>query len=197
MTANLRQIPNLITIVRILLIAPIALALAHEQLLTSLLLIGVAAVSDAADGFLAKHFGWQTELGALLDPIADKLLLVTVFVTLASLGGVPIWLMAAAVGRDCVIVLGALAYRRWIGTVHMAPTLISKINTLCQLSFVACVVARQKFSLPPEWVVTLLGALVLLTVVISGLDYVITFAERAISVSRTRRSSAGGLGNRP
>lgn len=197
MFASFRQVPNVITVLRILLIAPIAFALAHEQLLTTLLLIGIAAVSDAADGFLAKQFGWQTELGALLDPIADKLLLATVFVTLAMLGGVPIWLMAAAVGRDCIIVLGALAYRRWIGTVRMEPTLISKINTLCQLCFVACVVARQKFSAPPAWVVTLLGALVLLTVVVSGLDYVITFAERAISVARTRRAAAGGLRRSP
>ena len=197
MSELFRQVPNLITILRILLIAPIAIALAHDQLLTSLLLIGFAALSDAADGFLAKHFGWQTELGAVLDPLADKLLLVTVFVTLATLGGVPIWLMAAAVGRDFLIVLGALAYRRFIGTVRMEPTLISKVNTLCQLGFVACVVARQKFSLPPSWIVTLLGALVLLTVVISGLDYVITFAERAISISRARRSSARGLSDSP
>ncbi len=195
MSELFRQVPNLITILRILLIAPIAIALSHEQLLTSLLLIGVAAFSDAADGFLAKQFGWQTELGAVLDPLADKLLLVTVFVMLATLGGVPIWLMAAAVGRDFLIVLGALAYRRFIGTVRMEPTLISKVNTLFQLVFVACVVARQRFSLPASWIVTLLGALVLLTVVISGLDYVITFAERAISISRTRRSSARGLSN--
>jgi cardiolipin synthase len=194
---SFRQIPNLITALRILLIVPIALALAHEQLLTTLLLIVAAAVSDAADGFLAKHFGWQSELGALLDPIADKLLLVTVFVTLAVRGGVPVWLMAAAVGRDLVIVGGALAYRRWIGTVRMEPSLISKINTLCQLAFVASVVAHQKFSLPPAWVVTLLGALVFLTVSISGLDYVITFAERAISISRARRAAARGLGDRP
>lgn len=197
MSELFRQVPNLITIMRILLIAPIAIALSHDQLLTSLLLIGFAAVSDAADGFLAKQFGWQTELGAVLDPLADKLLLVTVFVTLATLGGVPIWLMAAAVGRDFLIVLGALAYRRFTGAVRMEPTLISKVNTLCQLAFVVCVVARQRFSVPPSWFVTLLGALVLLTVVISGLDYVITFAERAISISRTRRTSAHGLSNTP
>lgn len=197
MFVSLRQIPNLITAVRILLIVPITIALVHEQLLTTLLLIGIAAVSDAADGFLAKQFGWQTELGALLDPVADKLLLATVFVTLASLGGVPIWLMAAAVGRDVVIVMGALAYRRWIGNIRMEPSAVSKINTLCQLAFVGCVVARQKFSVPPAWLITLLGALVLLTVVISGLDYVITFARRAISIARTRRLAPGHLRNSP
>ena len=134
MSLSLRQIPNLITVVRILLIVPITIALVHEQLLTTLLLIGVAAVSDAADGFLAKQFGWQTELGALLDPVADKLLLATVFVTLASLGGVPIWLMAAAVGRDLRDRHGRSGIPPVDRYVRMEPSAVSKVNTLCQLA---------------------------------------------------------------
>ena len=76
--------------------------------MTTIVLFGVAAVSDAADGFLAKRFGWQTALGAVLDPAADKLLLATVFVTLAVLRLIPLWLMAAALARDIIIVLGAV-----------------------------------------------------------------------------------------
>src|SRR6202795_500433 len=111
-----RHIPNVISAIRILLVAPIAVALADRQLVTTILLFGVAALSDAADGFLAKRFGWQSELGAVLDPAADKLLLVTVFITLAYLKLVPLWLMAAAVGRDATIVLGALLYRFCFGS---------------------------------------------------------------------------------
>ncbi len=85
---------------RILLAIPIAMTLVHHQYVATLALFGAAAVSDAADGFLAKRFGWQTRLGAVLDPAADKLLLATVFVTLAALRLVPLWLMAAAVARD-------------------------------------------------------------------------------------------------
>ena len=99
MSRSLRQIPNIISAIRILLVAPIAVALANHQLVTTIVLFGVAALSDAADGFLAKRYGWQSELGAVLDPAADKLLLVTVFITLAYLKLVPLWLMAAAVAR--------------------------------------------------------------------------------------------------
>src|SRR5271156_4710751 len=111
----LRHLPNVITASRILLVVPIALALANHQLVTTIALFGVAALSDAADGFLAKRFGWQTELGAVLDPAADKLLLATVFVVLAYLRLIPLWLMAAALARDAIIVLGALLYRLCLG----------------------------------------------------------------------------------
>ena len=89
----LRQIPNIITSIRILLVVPTAVALANHRLGVTIALFGVAALSDAADGFLAKRFGWQSELGAVLDPIADKLLMATVFVILAYLKLVPLWLM--------------------------------------------------------------------------------------------------------
>ena len=95
----LRQLPNLISSIRILLVVPIAAALAHHQFVTALWLFAVAAVSDAVDGFLAKHFGWQTELGGMLDPVADKLMIATVFVMLAFLGLVPVWLTSAVIAR--------------------------------------------------------------------------------------------------
>jgi cardiolipin synthase (CMP-forming) len=161
-----RHIPNIISVLRILLVLPI-------------LLFAVAALSDAADGFLAKRFGWQSELGAVLDPIADKALLVTVFVTLGVMKLVPLWLMAAAVARDVVIVLGAAAYRIVIGPLQAHPSLISKVNTLCQAAFILLVVSRAKFSLPPEWVVTCLGALVFATVAVSGIDYALVYGRRA------------------
>lgn len=175
----MRHIPNIISVLRILLVVPIALALANQRLELSILLFAVAALSDAADGFLAKRFGWQSELGAVLDPIADKALLVTVFVTLSFMKLVPLWLMAAAVVRDVVIVAGAAAYRIIIGPLTAHPSLISKINTLCQAGFILMVVCRAKFALPPEWVITWLGALVFATVAVSGIDYVLVYSRRA------------------
>ncbi len=176
---SLRQLPNLISVLRILLIAPIAIALWHDELFPTLVLVIAAALSDALDGFLARRFGWRSELGSILDPAADKLLLTTVFVTLALLGAVPLWLMACTVARDVVIVGGALLYRVRVGPLLIRPTWVSKFNTLCQLVFVASVVAHGRFAVPPDWSLTLQGALVLLTVVISGLDYVLTFTQRA------------------
>jgi cardiolipin synthase len=174
-----RHIPNIISVLRILLVVPIALALAHERLALAIVLFACAAISDAADGFLARRFRWQSELGGVLDPIADKLLLATAFVTLSYIKLVPLWLMVAAVARDVIIVSGAAAYRVFIGPLTAHPSLISKINTLCQAAYILAVVSLAKFSLPPEWLVTWLGALVFATVVVSCIDYVLVYGRRA------------------
>ncbi len=175
----MRHIPNIISVIRILLVAPIVLALVQHRLALTTVLFAVAAVSDAVDGLLAKRFGWQSELGGVLDPIADKLLLVTVLITLSVLELVPLWLMAAAVIRDVIIVSGAAAYRIFIGPLTAHPSVVSKINTLCQATFIMAVVGRAEFSVPPAWVITWLGALMFATVVISGIDYVLVYSRRA------------------
>jgi cardiolipin synthase len=123
-------------------------------------------------------------LGSILDPIADKALLATVFVTLAVLGLVPLWLMAVALGRDVIIVAGAAAYRILIGPLTAKPSLVSKLNTLAQAAFVLCVVARAAFSQPPSWVETGLGALVFATTIVSGIDYIATYGRRAAARGR-------------
>jgi cardiolipin synthase len=187
-----RQIPNVISSIRILLVAPIAVALAHHQLVTSIALFGVAALSDAADGFLAKRYGWQSDLGAVLDPAADKLLLGTVFVTLAYLKLVPLWLMAAAVIRDVIIVLGALLYRLFLGPLSVRPSIVSKFNTLCQAAFILAVVGRQEFAVPSAGVVQVLGALVFVTVAVSGIDYVLIYGRRALGLARPRAVARAG-----
>jgi cardiolipin synthase (CMP-forming) len=184
-----RQIPNLITLIRLLLIVPIALALVQQRLDTTLILFAIAALSDALDGFLARRFGWQSELGAILDPLADKLLLATVFISLTMLGRVPLWLMAAVLARDLIIVSGAAAYRVFIGPLTAHPSLVSKLNTLCQAAFVLVVVARAAFAEPPLWTEAALGALVFVTTVISGIDYVMTYAGRAVAAAAARNAS--------
>jgi cardiolipin synthase (CMP-forming) len=188
----LRQIPNLITAIRILLVVPIAVALTEHRLELTIVLFGAAAFSDAADGFLAKRFGWQSELGAVLDPIADKLLMATVFVTLAYLRLVPIWLMAVAIARDVIIVTGALLYRFCLGPLSVRPSVVSKFNTLCQAAFILAVVGREGFSVPPEWVLVLLGALMFVTVVISGIDYVLIYGRRALGAASPRAAARAG-----
>jgi cardiolipin synthase len=186
------QIPNIISSIRILLVAPIAVALADRQLATTIVLFGVAAVSDAADGFLAKRYGWQSELGAVLDPAADKLLMATVFITLAYMKLVPLWLMTTAVARDAIIVLGALLYRHWFGPLNVRPSMVSKFNTLCQAAFILAVVAREAFSIPPAWVVVVLGALVFVTVAVSGIDYVLIYGRRALGLAKPRAARRAG-----
>ncbi len=185
----MRHIPNLITLVRILLIVPIAVALVHGRLDTTLSLFAIAAVSDALDGWLAKRCGWQSEVGAILDPIADKLLLATVFISLSALALVPLWLMAAALARDAIIVTGAAAYRVFIGPLTAQPSMVSKLNTLCQAAFVLVVVARAAFAEPPLWAEAALGAVVFVTTVVSGIDYVMTYAWRAVAAAAARRDT--------
>lgn len=155
-------------------------------------LFGVAALSDAADGYLAKRNGWQSELGAVLDPLADKLLLVTVFITLAYMRLVPLWLMVAAVARDAIIVSGALLYRVCFGALSVRPSVVSKFNTLCQAAYIMAVVGREEFSILPAWVLTLLGAMVFVTVMVSGMDYVMIYGRRAMSLAKPRAAARAG-----
>lgn len=192
----LRQLPNLISSIRILLVVPIALALAHRELITTLWLFGIAAVSDGVDGFLAKRFGWQTELGGILDPVADKLMLATVFVMLTLFGNVPAWLTAIVIARDCIIVLGAVSYRVLLGPIPARPSLVSKINTLCQATFILVIMGEQQFSWPHALALPL-GALVFVTAVVSGIDYVLVYGRQAADQARCRQRSARAGGSKP
>jgi cardiolipin synthase len=184
----LRQLPNLLSVLRILLVVPIAVTLTRHEWVSTLWLFVVAAVSDGVDGFLARRFSWQSELGGMLDPIADKVMMATVFVMFALLGCVPPWLTVLVLARDGIIVMGAVSYRVLLGPVAANPSFVSKLNTLCQIVFIIAVIGMQRFSWPPAWVVLALGALVFVTVVISGLDYVLVYGARAAAEVRLRRT---------
>jgi cardiolipin synthase len=175
-----------------LLVVPVAWLLVTDNYRLTLAVFAFAAATDGLDGFLAKRFGWTSELGKILDPLADKILLVGVFITLAALGVVPLWLAATAVLRDVIITAGAIVYKflYGYGELHGRPTAISKLNTLCQILYLLLVVAARAGDFAPRIAITILGALVFVTTVVSGLDYVITYSRRAIEVSRRRRGLA-------
>jgi cardiolipin synthase len=141
----LRHLPNIICLVRIALIWPTIDALYTGQYWTALILVAACAVSDGLDGWLAKRFNWTSQLGKLLDPLADKLLLVALFLTGAWINLLPWWLTAVVVARDVMIGLGAVIYRFWFGPLHGRPTLVSKINTGMQLA----VALAQSSAAPP------------------------------------------------
>jgi cardiolipin synthase (CMP-forming) len=176
----MRHIPNLICLLRIALIVPLVFAMRDEQHERIIILFVVAAVSDGLDGYLAKRFNWTSDLGRILDPVADKLLLVTVFITAAWLDIAPWWLTAAAVARDLIIGVGALIYRAWFGRLNGRPTVISKINTAMQLGYLLAVVLASATGFPPREVLEALAALVMITIVCSGFDYVSRFVARAL-----------------
>jgi cardiolipin synthase (CMP-forming) len=180
-----RHLPNLICLIRIALIWPIAAALGAGEQLAALSLFIVAAVSDGLDGYLAKRFNWTSALGKVLDPLADKLLLVTLFVESAWLGLVPWWLSAAVLARDCLIGLGAVVFRIWFGPLRGRPTVLSKINTAVQLLYIMLVMLNAASGMPPGEMLEAAAALTLATTVLSGLNYVVTFTRRAWSPART------------
>ena len=187
---SLRWLPNAICVARIVLIAPVIYALLRGEYLLTLVLFGAAGVSDGVDGWLAKTFGWTSALGKILDPIADKLLLVTAFLTLAWLGLAPWWLAGAAVLRDIVIVSGAIAYGRLVGDLEGRPTFVSKLNTLLQLCYVLAVIAGAAWRGMPSELVTAVGAACFVTTVVSGLDYVISYSRLALRAGRRPAASA-------
>ena len=176
---SLRWLPNAISFFRIALIAPILLLIIQSRFDLALILFFVAGFSDGVDGYLAKRFDWHSRLGALLDPVADKLLVASTFVTLVYTGHAPFWLAAVVVLRDIVIVGGAAAYGFFVGPVEGEPTRISKLNTALELLFILFVLGRAGFGWPADITITLLGAAVLVTVVLSGVDYVWSWSRRA------------------
>jgi cardiolipin synthase len=182
-----RFIPNALCILRMLLVAPLAWLLIEERYLLTLIVFSIAAVTDALDGFLAKRYNWMSDLGKILDPLADKLLLVTVFVTLTFLGAVPLWLTIVVAARDGIITGGAIAYRAFIGPVGGNPTLVSKFNTLCQIVYLCVVVGARANDLQPGVAILVLSVLVLVTTLVSGYDYIITYARRTREALRERQ----------
>jgi len=178
------HIPNLICVLRIVLVAPIVVTLLAHDFRLALLLIFIAGFSDGLDGFLAKTFDWRTRLGGLLDPLADKLLMLALFLTLTYMGLAPVWLAAIVIGRDMIIVAGAVAYNVLVGRVRPDPSMISKANTMCQLLYMLLVIAEQAFGWPLATAVLIGGAGVMFTSVISGMDYVLRWSVKAINDRR-------------
>ena len=176
---SLRWLPNAISILRIALVPPVVWLMLDNRFEQAIILFFIAGFSDGLDGWLAKRFGWHTRLGGILDPLADKLLVASAFITLVCSGLVPLWLAAVVILRDVVIVGGATAYNFLIGPVEGEPTRISKLNTAFELLYVLLVLSRAAFAWPPQVVITVLGAAVLVTVVVSGIDYVWSWTRRA------------------
>jgi cardiolipin synthase (CMP-forming) len=172
-----RHLPNAISMLRVALVLPISWLLLHRSWSSALALVAVAGISDGVDGFLARHYHWQSRLGGMLDAIADKLLLICCFVILAWLGEVPVWLAVIVCGRDLVIAVGALLWRLLIGRIDPQPSLLSKACTLMQIVYLlAMLLALMRWPAPASgplaWVVAALC-------VASGLDYVIRWSQRA------------------
>lgn len=143
------SIPNIITLGRILLVPVIVWAIASNQMAIAFAIFIIAGVSDAVDGFLAKRFNMASELGALLDPLADKALLVSIYIALGTWGAVPRWIVILVVSRDIMIVAAVIV--SWLvgKPIPMKPLMVSKLNTVAQVAFAALVLASLGFGFNP------------------------------------------------
>jgi len=187
---TLTQLPNLITLSRIALVPVLILVLVDRHYGWALAVFLIAGISDALDGFLAKRLGAQSQIGAILDPAADKLLLVTAYVMLTILGHIPFWLTLAVASRDVLIVGGYLVYTSHAGPVRMRPSLASKLNTLVQIGLVGLILAKQAAGLNAPLVVNIMIYVVLATTVVSGAHYLWTWIVlRQIEPESPRKAS--------
>ena len=165
------NIPNLLTLFRILLVPIFVILLIYGQTFYAFLAFMIAGVTDALDGFIARVFSQQTVLGAYLDPIADKLLLVTSYIVLAIIGIIPPWLAVLVISRDIFILIGVAVLFLNHKSFEIRPTLLGKVSTFFQLATVviALSVAQPLLGLQPFliWSIYLAAALTLL----SGFHY--------------------------
>lgn len=139
------MLPNLISIGRVFLVPLVVWLIIKEQYQAAFYVFVLAGLSDAADGFLARQFHWQTELGAYLDPLADKLLLVSIFLTLGFIGHLPPWIVILVVSRDIVIVGAMLLSWMLSNPMTVSPLFVSKMNTTAQIMLAALILAELGF----------------------------------------------------
>ncbi len=179
-----RDIPNIISLVRIALIVPILVLLLNRSFGPALLLFLIAAISDGIDGWLARHYHWRSRLGSLLDPLADKLLQVSIFPVCGWLELIPWWLVAIVIARDLIIVSGALLYHYRFGPFHGEPMLISKLNTVMQMTLIGVIMLDQWLTRSLSVLIVLLTIMVTITTLSSGLLYVVQWWNRAREAAR-------------
>lgn len=176
---NRRQIPNLITFSRIVLTLPVVWLLYRGDYVWAMVLLAVAGLTDALDGFLVRRYGWATELGRWLDPAADKIMMLGVYVAVTVSGLLPLWLLFLVVGRDLWLTMGSLAYRRLIGPLRIEPLWLSKINTFFQVLLVLVAILKVGLMQIDSIWLELLIVTVTLTTVGSGLAYTWVWGWRA------------------
>jgi cardiolipin synthase (CMP-forming) len=139
------HIPNALTVVRILLVPLTVWSLSHGDYVIAFVAFVTAGLTDGIDGYMARRFNLHTELGAYLDPLADKFLLVSIFVTLAVMKVLPPWVAILAVTRDVLIVGAVMLARILERPVAIKPVMISKINTVAQISLAAGLLASLAY----------------------------------------------------
>ena len=181
-----RNIPNIITLSRVACVPLVIWLITESMMLYAFWVFIAAGISDALDGFIAKRYDLETELGKYLDPLADKALLVSIFISLGIEGYIPSWLVILVVFRDIAIVSGALLLETLTHSLSMHPLMISKINTVMQIVLAAIVLADAGYDLALNGGMDILLGLTAITTVVSGFAYAGTCIRRGSQLEKKK-----------
>lgn len=180
----LKHIPNTLTFIRLILIIPFLVYLYHKDYVSAFYVFIVAGFTDGIDGWLARYFHWQSALGSFIDPLADKLLVASSFISLSLIGALPWWLVILVFARDLTISLGVIAWYWFVQRkLDFAPTFLSKINTSLQLILVTVCLFELAFFKFNFRLIDGLIILTTITTVVTYVHYVWTWSRKACSVS--------------
>lgn len=181
------NLANLITLARLISVPVIVWAILADEMRLAFAIFVAAGLSDAIDGFIAKHFHTESVFGSYLDPLADKALLMSVYIALGHEGYLPIWLVILVVFRD-ILIIGGVLLLFTIGTrsVRVSPLLISKLNTAAQIVLAAVVLGGEALAMPQAMMVTVLVWTIAATTVLSGGGYIVQLS-RKVSDMEDRR----------
>ncbi len=180
------NVPNLLTLARIVMTPVIIYLILEGSIEMALVLMAVAALTDMLDGLIARYWNMRTTVGAYLDPVADKILLLGAIVTLFILEQVPLYLFLAIIFRDIVIVVGAIAYELLTHRLRMQPSMISKSTTLAQIVYTLLVLYSMVRPLDPSWLQSA-AILTFFVTCASGLHYLVSWTIKALSDEREAR----------
>jgi cardiolipin synthase len=168
----LGNIPNFITLARMLMTPVAVMMIISQRFLPAFLILILAGVSDGVDGFIAKKFDLRTELGAYLDPLADKALLISIYVSLAIYANLPAWIAITVVSRDVMILVAVLVSWLLDKPVEIRPVWVSKLNTVAQIALAGVALGIRAFGLDQQLLLTSLEVLVAATTLASGGVYI-------------------------
>lgn len=180
-----RNIPNVLTVLRLLLAPLTALLIGRSDFSAALFVFAFAGASDAADGYLAKRFGFESRFGAWLDPAADKLLMLFCFISLTAIMVVPMWLTMLVVARDLAIVIGVFVARFFALPIRIEPLPIGKLSTIVQVGYIALMLVFLAFAIDTPSSVEALSVLTAASTMISWLVYAHIFVRGLLPGSKT------------
>ncbi|MGR6873974.1 CDP-alcohol phosphatidyltransferase family protein [Pseudomonas sp. HK3] len=177
----LRYLPNIITGLRLLAVLPVALLLWFGEYECALIVFAFAGVSDGVDGYLARRFDWKSHWGAIMDPLADKLLLVTTAAVLTIKGLLPLWLFVLVMGRDVMLVGGAALYRFWFGPFEVRPSILGKMSTFIQILLVLSLLVHIATGLMSDEQIQFMILMCAAVTLASGAHYLFVWVRKAIN----------------